>query len=226
MHHKDKHQKGKEAAKKQREADSRQQQVDGGFNIGSRIMGTLLIAFMVLGIMFAVYIPLIPFITWFTGIISYFASVIEGLVGAQIWAFSHLSGDGEGMGQRTEKGYVYILNMLLRPGLMVLGFFFASALMTLMATFFWGQFGTAIANMQGGTTTGPFITLGLLFVYMMMLITMIQTLCNLIYEIPDRIIGWFGHAADAKLAKEMDTKIESKVEQGARWSGTAVMMGR
>lgn len=77
------------------------------------------------------------------------------------------------MGQRTEKGYVYILNMLLRPGLMVLGFFFASALMTLMATFLFQQFGTAIANMQGDTNTGPIVIMGLLFVYMILLITLI-----------------------------------------------------
>lgn len=193
-------------------------------SLGGRIVGTLMLSFLILGIMFAVYIPLIPFITWFTAVVSYFASVIEGLVGAQIWAFMHLAGDGEGMGQRTEKGYVYILNVLFRPALMVLGFFFSAGLMTLMATFFWSQFGTSIANLQGDTFTGPFIMLGLLFVYMIILLTMIQTLSNLIYEIPDRVIAWFGQAADAKLAKEMDGNTERKVDQAARWSGHAVFM--
>lgn len=194
----------------------------------TRMFGVLFPLLIILGLVFAVYIPLIPFITWFTAVVSYFSHAIEGLVGAQVWMFSHLSTEGEGMGQKTEKGYIYILNMILRPALMVLGFFFAAALMTLMATFLFQQFGTAIANMQGNTGTGPFIIIGILFIYMMLLIVLIQTVCNLIYEIPDRVISWFGHSFDAKLAKEMDGKAEGKMDSSAQWSGrtATTMMAR
>ena len=40
-----------------------------------------------------------------------------------------LDGDGEGMGQRTQHGYMFYINALARPGLMIIGFLAASALM-------------------------------------------------------------------------------------------------
>jgi len=198
--------------------------------LGSPIWPMILSAFLVMGIMLAVYLPLIPFITWFTASISYFASVVEGLVAAQVWAFSHLHTEGEGMGQRTEKGYVYMLNMLLRPALMILGFFFASAILVLLGTFFFHQMGPAIANLQGNTTTGFLIMLGLVMLFMGVTISMVQTVFNMVYEVPDRVIAWFGHGMEARMAKEMDHNLETKVGQGARWSagaaGGAVGMDR
>src|SRR5690606_38837597 len=130
---------------------------------------------ILLGIVYAVYIPFVPFITWFTALISYFASVIEGLIAAQVWAFSHLHTDGDGMGQRASRGYIYILNMLLRPGLMVMGFFFAMGISTLLATFFFAQFASALANVQGETMTGPFIMFGVLSLVMIVMVSLIQT---------------------------------------------------
>jgi conjugal transfer/type IV secretion protein DotA/TraY len=192
-------------------------------SMAGKIASTVLIGALVLGLVFAVYVPFIPFITWYTALVSYFASLIEGLIAAQVWAFSHLNDDGEGMGQKTERGYVYILNMLLRPGLMVMGFFFASAILTLMGTFFAQQFGPALANVQGDTFTGPFIMVGTLFVVMIVLVTLIQTVFNLIYEIPDRVIAWFGHGMEARLAQQMDSKTEGKAENASRWTGQALV---
>lgn len=195
---------------------------------GGRLASLVFLSAMVIGLVYAVYIPFVPFLTWFSALVSYFASVIEGLVAAQVWAFSHLNSDGEGMGHKTEKGYIYILNMLLRPGLMVFGFFFASSILTHMGTFFVHQFGPALANVQGNTWTGPFILIGVLGVVMIALITMIQTIFNLIYEVPDRVIAWFGHGADARMAKEMDGNIERKTGSMAHWGGNqalATMVG-
>ena len=193
-------------------------QIAGG---ASKIAPYILLAMVLLGIVYAVYIPFVPFLTWFSGLVSYIASVIEGLVAAQVWAFSHLHTDGEGMGQKTEKGYVYILNMLLRPGLMVLGFFMASGIVTLLGTFFFQQFATALANVQGDTVTGPLIFIGIVGVVMIALVSLIQTSFNLIYEVPDRVIAWFGHGMEARLAKEMDAKIEGESKGLAKWTSSS-----
>jgi len=204
----------------------------GFFSKGLRILlfpfmdtplwGAMLMLCLTMGIMLGVYIPLVPFITWFTASISYFASVVEGMVAAQIWAFSHLHVDGEGMGQRTEKGYVYMLNMLLRPALMVLGFFFASAILVLLGTFFFGQIEPAVANAQGNTVTGPLIIFGLMALFMTVTLSLIQTVFNMVYEVPDRVISWFGHGMEAKMAKEMDKDVEGKVGRAALWGRSAL----
>lgn len=196
---------------------------DGDGSMGSKMATLILTMSVILGLTFAVYIPFVPFLTWFSALVSYFASVLEGLVAAQVWAFSHLHTDGEGMGQKAERGYLFILNMLLRPALMVLGFFFASGILTLLGTFFFNQFGTALANVQGNTMTGPFVMMGLLIVVGLALLTLIQTVFNLIYEIPDRVISWFGGGMEARMAKEMDSGIERGAKTAAQWTGgTAV----
>ncbi|MGY2488255.1 DotA/TraY family protein [Cupriavidus sp. CP313] len=181
----------------------------------------LLGALMVIGMVLSFYVPFIPFITWFTGLVSYFASFIEGLIAAQIWAFSHLHAEGEGLGQRTEKGYLYILNMLLRPGLMVLAFFFASATSVLVGTLLFQMFGPALANVQGNSATGVLSIIGFFCILLMLLILMLQVLFNLIYELADRVIAWFGSGMEARFAKELDHKIEGTVQSFARWGGQA-----
>ncbi|WP_342051294.1 MULTISPECIES: DotA/TraY family protein [unclassified Cupriavidus] len=183
----------------------------------------LLGALMVIGMILSFYVPFIPFITWFTGLVSYFASFIEGLIAAQIWAFSHLHAEGEGLGQRTEKGYLYVLNMLLRPGLMVLGFFFASAASVLVGTLLFQMFGPAMANVQGNSTTGVLSICGFFCIFLMLTIMLVQVLFNLIYELPDRVIAWFGNGMEARMAKELDHKVEGTVQTFARWGGHASM---
>lgn len=183
-----------------------------------------MLVFLTLGITFAVYIPFIPFITWLTALISYFVSVIEGLIAAQVWAFSHINMDqNDGLGSKSEKGYFFILNMLLRPGLMVLGFFFASAILTLMGTFLFQQIGPAIANVQGDTMSGLLIFLGIIIVVMIMLIAMIQAVFDMVYEVPDKVIAWFGHGMEARSAQKMDNVIQSKADAASRWTSRAAM---
>src|SRR5690606_35384038 len=99
-------------------------------------VGWLLMVMFVVGALLSTYIPLIPFITWFSALTNYFFVVFEGLIAAQLWAMNHITTDGEGMGQRTERGYTHVLNVLLRPTIMVLAFFLASALNIVLGTLF------------------------------------------------------------------------------------------
>ena len=202
---------------------------DGSF-ISMSFLSTLFSITFILGIIFAVYIPFVPYLTWFSALVSYFASVLEGLIAAQVWAFSHLQTEGEGMGPKTERGYLFILNMLLRPGLMVMGFFIAASILTLVGTLFFTSFDVALANVQGATSTGPLIMLGLMVIVGLVMLTLIQTVFNLIYEIPDRVIAWFGGGMEARMAQSMDQGIERGAKLAANWmGGTALgsmMQGR
>lgn len=182
------------------------------------ILGGLLI---IVGGMLSIYVPMIPFLTWIAAIVSYFVSVIEGLVAAQIWAFGHLSLDGEGMGQKTEKGYQYLLSALLRPPLMVLGFFFASALLILFGSFVINEMATVIMNVQGNSITGIISILGYFILFAILLITIVSTVFDIIFQIPDRVIAWFSSGLEAQMAKNMDAKIENQAKAAMGWAGGA-----
>lgn len=195
---------------------------------GSDLMGfltKLLFAMFIVGAVLSVYVPLIPFVTWMTALVGYFAVVIEGLVAAQIMAFSHLSSEGEGMGPRTERGYVHGSNVLLRPILMVVGFFIANAMLIAMGTLFNQLFGAAISNVQGNSTTGLATIVGMMVVYLIALVVMVQSIFNLVYEVPDRALGWIGSSMEARFGRELDNKIEGLAHTSIRWAGGVPLGG-
>lgn len=144
------------------------------------------------GVYMSIYIPMIPFIIWMGAITGYAASFIEGLIAMPLHSFSHLNTDGEGMGQSTNHGYLFMLNTIARPSLMVLSFFFASALVIVLGTFTGALFLPAMANVQGNSITGIFSVLGFLFVYASINVTLINGCFELIHIIPDQVIGFVG----------------------------------
>lgn len=187
------------------------------------IAGTLL----VVGLMMSIYIPLIPFITWMGGLVQYCVIVLQGLVGAPIAALSHLDAEGEGLGRRTEAGYMFALNVTFRPALMLLGFFFASAVMIALGSFQANLFMMAMGNAQGNSITGLMSIIGYLVVFFVLNVTLIQGLFNMIFLLPDQIlslIGSGGHMAD--LGKEVEGKVHGLFLAGARLSNGAGNMAR
>lgn len=184
-----------------------------------KILEKLAIAMFIVGAILAIYIPFVPFLTWMTGLVGYFCIVVEGLVAGQLMAFAHLSGEGDGMGARTERGYTHLPNVLLRPTLMVVSFYIANAMSIMIATLFLQLFAAAPANVQGNSVTGIATIIGFVVMFMIGMMVMIQGIYNMVYEIPDRSLGWIGSAMEARFGREMDNKIEMLAQTTVRWSG-------
>lgn len=177
---------------------------------------TIAALMLFLGAFMALYIPLIPFITWMGAIIQYVVVVIEGLVGMPIAALSHMDSDGEGMGQRTERGYIFLLNVAFRPILMVLGFFAASALVIVLGTFQTELFIPAIANVQGNSVTGLFSIIGFLVIFAVMNVTLIQGMFNMIFLLPDQVLGLIGAGSTDSIGKDTENKVNQLYMASAR----------
>lgn len=150
------------------------------------------IALFVPGVMLSIYLPMLPFIVWFSGVVSWFMVVAEAMVASPLWAMTHLDGDGEGLGSRTQHGYVFLLNVMFRPVFMVFGFLLAGASVVVLGTLLNTMFGVAMQNAQYGSTTGLVTMIGFVVLY----VGMCQTLCNsafsLIHVIPDNVFSWIG----------------------------------
>lgn len=178
-------------------------------NIASALTGMVMAAMgaiFVVGALLSIYIPFIPFIQWMGGLIQYVSIFFEGLLGAPIWAFAHLDAEGEGMGQRTERGYLFLLNMLFRPFLMVFGFVLAAAILPLLGTLQAILFVPAISNVQGNSVTGLASIFFLIAVFGLLNVTMIHGLFNLITLLPDQVIGWVGNITGQVLGKDTDDR--------------------
>lgn len=164
--------------------------------------------FILIGALMAIYIPMIPFITWMGGIVQYCVVVCQGLVGAPIAALSHMEAEGEGMGRRTEAGYMFVLNVTFRPALMLFGFFLASALLIVVGTFSIELFTSAMAGVQGNSITGLVSFAGFLTLFLVMNITLIQSLFNMIFLLPDQVLGLIGtNGSMTDMGKETEGKM-------------------
>ncbi|MEJ8837551.1 DotA/TraY family protein [Ramlibacter sp. AN1133] len=184
-----------------------------------KLAAVLLLA---LGAFLSIYVPMIPFIVWIGALLAYAASVIEGLAGASLHAMAHLEGEGEGMGQRTSHGYLFLLNVVGRPALMVIAFFVASALMIVVGTLQAQMFLPAMANVQGNSLTGIFSIVGFLLIFGIMNLTLISASFNLIHVIPDQVIGFIGGNISSHLGRETEDKVHGVFMIGARFAPNAM----
>ena len=94
-------------------------QATGGLLAFIIMVGTSLI---VAGVMLGFYIPLVPFIKFFFNVLTWILSLFEAVVSAPLFALGHLTPYGEGLpGNMAQKGYFFLLDLLLRPVLLVFG---------------------------------------------------------------------------------------------------------
>ncbi|APR37346.1 hypothetical protein BTO02_01655 [Paraburkholderia sp. SOS3] len=177
----------------------------------------MLITMFFFGAMLSVYIPMLPFIIWFSGVVSWYAVVGESMVASPLWAMTHLDGEGEGLGQRPTHGYIFLLNVMFRPVFMEIGFVLAAAGIVVLGTLLNSMFGVAMANAQYDSTTGVVSIIG----YIVLYVGMCQTLCNntfsLIHIVPDQVFSWVG----GQMASRMP-ELEDRVN---RLFGTGVGQG-
>jgi len=157
----------------------------------------LLIMFSV-GFSLAVLLPAIPFICWMTGFINWIVSVLVGCAAGPMWAATHLGAE-EDKGSRAAYGYVFLIDMMLRPSLMVLGFFFASVTVVAGGTVLNLLFASAMANAQVDSMTGLFIALGWLLVYSRICTHAVTKLFGLVVTLPDYVISFLGGRDGANL---------------------------
>jgi hypothetical protein len=109
----------------------------------------ILMALIFCGVTLAYYLPSVPYVLWTMGIISWVILVIETVVAAPIWAAGHAVPEGEGMaGQHGRQGYLLFLGVLMRPALMVIGFFAAYVVIAVVGHFIGATFAVFMAGLM------------------------------------------------------------------------------
>lgn len=177
--------------------------------------------FIGIGFTTAFYVPMLPYMIFIFGAIGWLFAVIESMIAAPIVALIITTPEGEGVIGKGEQGLMILLNVFLRPSLMVIGFI-SGIVMSYVSvwvlnstfglgaqflqigtgsnsfagsfTYFYNKASPEIAGLNWGTT--PWAQLfGALFyvvIYISMYVTMVQKAFTLIYNIPDKIMRWVG----------------------------------
>lgn len=150
----------------------------------------LLILFSI-GLSLSIFLPLIPFIYWMAAAANWIVSVLVGVTGGTLFSATHIGTEGD-QGHRSAYGYIFLIDVMIRPMLMVFGFVFASLVIVAIGTLLDLLFGPAIANVQATSITGLASMIGLLLAYARLCTTTVSRVFSLQVTMPDYIISWLG----------------------------------
>lgn len=105
-----------------------------------------------LGIGFVLYyiIPFLPFVYFFFAVGGWIKGIFEAMVGMPLWALAHLRIDGNGLpGDAAMGGYWLILEIFLRPILIIFGMVGGIAIFTAQATVLNETWSLVTSNLTG-----------------------------------------------------------------------------
>ena len=181
------------------------------------LAGTIIVS----GATLSTYIPMLPYILWIGVALGWAVLLVEAVIAAPLWAVTHLAPDGDGVVGRGGQGYMLVLSLVLRPGLMVLGFASAVILMDPLGLLINSTFMGAFINGVNPSIFGLSQMIMGCVLYVVVMVSVITRVFALIHIIPDKILRWIGGgAADlGETAHGIESNTAAKVMAGAQVSG-------
>jgi len=182
----------------------------------------IMFALMAIGFSLAVFLPAVPFLFWMIGIFNWLVSVLVGCAAGPMWAATHLGAE-EDKGSRSAYGYIFLIDMMLRPSLMVLGFFFAGVASMAGGTILNLTFASALANANADSLVGLFKMIGWLMIYARIATFGVTRIFGLQASLPDYVISFLGGREGANLMGGMVENMKGMF--GAAGAGAQRMPG-
>jgi conjugal transfer/type IV secretion protein DotA/TraY len=158
------------------------------------VLGTISIVFFTAGFMLAYFLPLIPFMKFLFGILSWFLSLLESIIAVPLIALAHLNPGGEGLpGDNGKTAYYFVFNLFLRPVLMVFGLICGLLLFYLAASAMNLMYLVAVVG-TGGVSHGHITLARIVYsiLYVVLLYFSANNVFKLIDWLPEHCIKWMG----------------------------------
>ena len=126
---------------------------------------------------------------------SWIVLVVETLLGAPFWAAAHVLPEGIGFaGQHARQGYLMLLDVFMRPALLVTG-----AIMSMLLIQVWGGILAEVLGMWATITNNSagYAFAGIIFTSGMMIFLTYESMkvlfANAICGFPERVLRWCGN---------------------------------
>lgn len=163
------------------------------------------------GLLFAYYLPFLPLIYWILGVMTWLIIFTEALFGAPLWALAHLlDSEAEGLGQRTSHGYLFLLQLIFRPSLMLGGLVAGWLILQFFGGFL--RHSLSIFFGSGGAFSGAAGILGFV-ACLVMFAYLAWQVCgkafSLIHHLPAEVLAWVGGHGGGRLGGE-EKEVERK----------------
>ena len=159
----------------------------------SFVLFAVFLPLLLYGLALAYYLPAIPFIRWISALAGWAILIVEALVAAPIWLCAHALPEGEGAaGQHGKRGYLLLLGIVIRPPLMVAGFFAAVILLNVLGRVIGAGFELFIAGTSQTKVIGITGTISMLIILGIVVIMMANKFFSLIHYLPEHVTNWIG----------------------------------
>lgn len=165
------------------------------------------------GFVTAYYIPLLPYMIFTFGVLAWLIAVIEAMVAAPIVALGVTHPEGHDAFGKGEPAVMILLNVFLRPSMMIIGYIAAIALSYVGVWILNSGYTTAIGFVQAENTSsatwgatlmgssnlptysdwaGIYAFFFSILTYTSMYLIMVQKSFSLISVLPDKVLRWIG----------------------------------
>lgn len=186
----------------------------------------------VLGATLAVYIPLIPYMLFTFAALGWFILVLESMVAAPLVALGVTHPEGHDLLGKSDQAIMLLLGVFLKPVLLIIGLL-AGIILTFVAAnlfdagFFHLMYGQLTDSSSGGSGGAQFVVIiGMLVIYTMTMMAIVDQCFSLIYVLPDKITRWIGghpeQSAEGGMLQQVKSGYEGKVGEGAQGGGQTV----
>ena len=136
-------------------------------------------------------LPLIPLVRFFLGMAIWLVQVFEALIAIPLVALAHLKADEDGLaGQSVTMCYIMVLQVILRPVLMIFGLLGSLVILLLMLSALNRLFATIIpAILDSGQMASLWFVL-MTAVYAILVLGLANASFKLIDWLPERTLSW------------------------------------
>lgn len=189
------------------------------------IIWFLLVSLFVTGMTLAYYLPAVPFILFTLAAVGTFITFFAALVAAPLVALSIAFTDGEGwLGTSARQGIMLLLNVLLRPPLMIFGLYLSFLLINALDSFIADSFVLFFNSMNGGSyfIYGLLAGIILLTVLLTLMFHMVFGMTN---ELAEQVPAYIGQQAQKLYESRGSNAAGTALAAGAGAAGGGAVMG-
>jgi len=159
----------------------------------SPLMLSMMFLLFGMAFIFSTVIPMLPYGLFLFATMGYLIYVLEAMVAAPLWAVFHAAPDGsdELSTQRGSQGWLIAFSLVLRPGLIIIGFIGGMFISKISGTFLWNTFFQSFGDSQIGLVS-IITSFFAVAVYGAMLSFIIYKSFDLCHELPNSVMQWIG----------------------------------
>lgn len=150
--------------------------------------------FFTMGFTIAYYLPLVPFISFFFGTLTWVVAMLEAVIAVPLIALAHLNPEGAGLpGDMARSAYFILFQLFLRPVLMVFGLLTGFLVFYIAVSALNALFGIAVGT-TGDLSNAHFTAARIIYtiIYVLLIISAANNSFQLITRFPDTALSWMG----------------------------------